>query len=461
MEKIQATSDHAPTAPAYLVGPVAQQERIATLDILRGWAIFGVLLMDIEALYRPPATWSGSDQGVYSFLAIFGESKFWTLLSFLFGLSFSLQLIRADGRGQKSIALYRRRLLVLILIGVAQRVLLTWGGHFLIIYGAMGFLLVALRGLPSRILLPTAVALMVMPLAYSDGLDLIRARRLANPETRAEVVRADAERSEAGLALRAEQREAANGNYPQRLTFRVKSVYRIYIANAYESLAGRFVNPPLTYVNWLPQLGLFLVGMYVGRRRILQDIPGHLPLIRRVLVGGLALGVAAGAVRYSLTCATGDCWPDRSNQPYATHLLISMLRLFGDPALAFAYGAALVLLAQRRRWLKPFKPLAAAGRMALTNYLLMALLMGVLAPTFGLGVYRRIGPTLASALAVAIFATLMLLSTLWLKHFQFGPAEWLWRTLTYGKRQPMRLQPSLAPAGVGEPAHQVDPKNLR
>jgi uncharacterized protein len=126
-----------------------------------------------------------------------------------------------------------------------------------------------------------------------------------------------------------------------------------------------------------------------------------------------------------------------------------MLRRLGDPALAFAYGAAFVLLAQRRPWLKLFAPLAAAGRMALTNYLLMALLIGVLAPTFGFGVYRRIGPTLASALAIAIFLTLMLLSTWWLKHFRFGPAEWLWRTLTYGKLQPMRLRPSLLPAGVG------------
>ena len=429
--------DTAVTAPLPGFGPVASGTRIETLDILRGWAIFGVLLMDIEALYRPSATWSGSDQGVYSFLAIFGESKFWTLLSFLFGLGFSMQLVSAKERGRGFIAPYRRRLLALVLIGVAQKLLLMWGGHFLIVYGAIGFLLFALRALPSRILLPAALVLMLIPLAYSDSLKLIRERRLANPETRAEVLRADAERSEAGLALRAEQREAAKGGYPQRLAFRVKSVYRMYIANAYESLAGRFINPPLMYVGWLRILGLFLVGMYVGRRRILQDIPGHLPLIRRILIWGLALGLAAGAVRYSLTCATGDCWPDRSNQPYATHLLISMLRLFGDPALAFAYGAALVLLAQRQLWLKLFAPLAAAGRMALTNYLLMALLMGVLAPTFGLGVYRLIGPTLASALAVAIFATLMLLSTWWLKHFRFGPAEWLWRSATYWKKQPM------------------------
>lgn len=448
MEKTADTLGHRSTEPAHF-GPVAQHARIETLDILRGWAVFGVLLMDIEALYRPRATWSGSDQGVYTFLAIFGESKFWTLLSFLFGLGFSLQLIRAEGLGRRFIAPYRRRLLALVLIALAQRLLLNWGGHFLIIYGVIGFLLLALRRLPSRSLLPAAVAFMFIPLVYSGGLDFIRERRLGNPETREQVLQADAERSAAAIAFRVEQRESANGGYPQVLAFRAKSIYRMYVANAYESVAGRFINPPLMHVSWLAQLGLFLVGMYVARRRILEDIPAHLPLIRRVLTWGLAFGLAAAAVRYVLTCATGECWPDRVNQPYSTYLLISILRRFGDPALAFAYGSALVLLAQRRLWLKLFAPLAAAGRMALTNYLLMGLLMGVLAPTLGLGVYRRIGPTLASALAVAIYATLMLLSTCWLRHFRFGPAEWLWRTVTYGTFQPMRLQTSIAPARVG------------
>ena len=433
---------------AHPVGPVAERERIATLDLLRGWAIFGILLMDIETLYRPEATWTSGDQGVYQFLALFGESKFWTLLSFLFGLGFSLQLIRAEGRGPAFIALYRRRLLALILIAAAQRLFIGFGGHFLIIYGAMGFLLLALRGLPSRTLLPAAVALTLIPWAYSDGVSLIRERRLANPETRAEVLQADSERRVVTTALQREQREAAQGGYHRQVTVRAKRFYRMYVSNAYESASSGFVNPPLIYVAWLSPLALFLVGLYVGRRRILQDIRGHLPLIRRVLIWGLALGLAANAVRYFMTCATGECWPDHLSQPYATRFLVRLLRRLSDPALAFAYGSALVLLAQRRNWQKLFAPLAAAGRMALTNYLLEGVVLGILVPTFGFGVYSQIGPTLASALAVAIFSALMLLSTWWLKYFRFGPAEWLWRTLTYGKLQPMRLQQPLAPAGV-------------
>ena len=186
-------------------------------------------------------------------------------------------------------------------------------------------------------------------------------------------------------------------------------------------------------------MAFFLVGLYVGRRRILQDIRGHLPLIRRVLIWGLALGLAVNAVRYFITCATGNCWPDPLSQPYATRFLVRMLRRLSDPALAFAYGSALVLLAQKRSWQKQFAPLAAAGRMALTNYLLQGVLLGLLVPTIGFGVYKQVSPSLGPALAVAIYAALMLLSVWWLRRFRFGPAEWLWRTLTYGKLQPMRL----------------------
>ena len=446
MGKTADTLGHPPTHPAHLVGPVAQ-ERIATLDILRGWAVFGILLMDIEALYRPDeATWTGTDRGVYQFLALFGDSKFWTLLSFLFGLGFSLQLIRAEGRGPGFIALYRRRLLALILIAVAQRLFINFGGHFLIIYGAMGFLLLALRGLPSRTLLPVAVAFTLIPWAYSDGVTLIRERRLANPETRAEVLQADTERRAVTTALQREQREAAQGGYHRQVAVRAKLLYRMYISNAYESLSGGFINPPLSYVSWLSQLAFFLVGLYVGRRRVLQDIRGHLPLIRRVLIVGLALGLALNAVRYFITCATGNCWPDPLSQPYATRFLVRLLRRLSDPALALAYGSALVLLAQRRSWQKLFPPLAAAGRMALTNYLLQGVLLGLLAPTFGFGVYKQISPSLGPALAVAIYAALMLLSVWWLRRFRFGPAEWLWRTLTYGRLQPMLLQTSIPPA---------------
>ena len=412
--------------------PVQPGRRIEALDILRGWAIFGVLLVDIG--YGPRETWMVSDQFVAQFLLHFADSKFWTLLSFLFGLGFSLQLIRAEGRGAGFIASYSRRLFALLLIAIAQILLLMWGGHFLIIYAVMGFLLLALRTIPSRILLPAAVTLMLIPSAYEAGIDLIREGRLGSPQTRLEVLQGDAERNARRTAVRREGRQAAQQGYLYRVTRSAKGLYRGYILHVYESFSGWLINPPFGFVKWLTPFGLFLVGLYVGRRRILQDIPAHLPLIRRILIWGLVPGLAVAAIRYLAH------YPDLSNQSLTTRHLVRMLGIFSDPALAFAYASALVLLAQRQIWQKLFAPLAAAGRMALTNYLLIALLAGVFAPAYGFGVWKQVGPTLSAMLAVAIYAALMLLSTWWLRHFRYGPAEWLWRTLTYSKLQPLRLQ---------------------
>jgi uncharacterized protein len=112
----------------------------------------------------------------------------------------------------------------------------------------------------------------------------------------------------------------------------------------------------------------------------------------------------------------------------------------GPPALCFFYAAALTLLAQRERWKIRLAPLAAVGRMALTNYLFQSLVFTTIFNSYGLGLYGKVGPALILALAVLIFTLQIPLSVWWLRRFRFGPAEWLWRTLTYGKLQPMRVQ---------------------
>ena len=146
------------------------------------------------------------------------------------------------------------------------------------------------------------------------------------------------------------------------------------------------------------------------------------------------MGLVTSAGRYFISSPFHHQPRDSTSQ-----IIKRLLAVFGDPALAFAYASAIVLLAQRQVWQKLFAPLAAAGRMSLTNYLLMAVLLGILAPTFGFGVYKQIGLTLSSFLAVAIYAALMWLSTWWLRRFRFGPVEWLWRSATYAKWHPMRI----------------------
>lgn len=424
-----------PPQTGAILAPVLPQNRIQTLDILRGWAVFGILLVDIDALHLPQATWTAFDHGVYRFIDLFASSKFWTLLSFLFGLGFSLQLAHADRSG--SMWAFRRRLLALLLIGVLQIIILGWGGHFLVRYAVLGFLLLPLSRLPARSLLFVAVLFMLMAWAYSPGVDLVRERRLANPQTRGEAIQAETTRQADRAAFSRERSEARQAGYVRRVAFQAKGFYLGYLRWLVES--------PLDYLTWLAQLGMLVVGFYVGRRRFLHDVAAHLPLIHRVPLWGFALGFAVTMVRYAV--------PDLASQPSGTGHLVQLLQRLGDPALAFAYGAALVLIVEKGLWQKPFRLLATAGRMALTNYLLMAALIGGVAPVFGFGVYSGPGysgtkPTLGVLLAVVIYGALMWLSHWWLARFRFGPVEWLWRSATYWRWQAMRLQRAPLTAGV-------------
>ncbi len=178
---------------------------------------------------------------------------------------------------------------------------------------------------------------------------------------------------------------------------------------------------------------LFLVGLYAGRRQIFETLPANLPLVRQVMWWGLGLGLAGQAVCFVSEKLPNPAWP------FFTRQVGSVLEPFADAALSFCYATAVVLLAQHTGWRKFLAPLAAPGRMALTNYLLQSVALAILCPRYALGLFEQVQPAQAWGVAVVIFGLQLLISLWWLKRFRFGPAEWLWRTLTYGKLQPMRL----------------------
>jgi len=126
--------------------------------------------------------------------------------------------------------------------------------------------------------------------------------------------------------------------------------------------------------------------------------------------------------------------------PYSqsTRHFTGILWFVGTPALSFSYAAAIIFLVQKEVWMKRLAPLAAIGRMALTNYLLMSLIFTTMFFGYGLGFYGQVGPALNVVLTLLIYSFQVALSVWWLRHFRFGPVEWLWRTLTYGQLQSMR-----------------------
>jgi uncharacterized protein len=186
-------------------------------------------------------------------------------------------------------------------------------------------------------------------------------------------------------------------------------------------------------IPWLQILGLFLIGLYAGRREFFQKVQTYLPFLRKALWWTLTAGVVG-----MLTRAGIFKLPEFLG-PYVTSVGEEFLETVGYLALSFSYASAIILLAQRDAWKARLAPLAAVGRMALSNYLFQSVFCTTLFYSYGLGLFGKVGPAAGLALSIAIYSVQIPLSQWWLRRFRFGPLEWVWRSLTYGKPQPMRI----------------------
>ena len=418
------SSGPVPSAPHIeaVVAPVSPQERIGALDILRGWAVFGIILADVDILFKITP---GTDTVLNELHRIFVVDKFWPLFSFLFGLGFAMQIARAESRGHDFVSLYRRRLLALLLFGLANGLLLLqlWRGEILHRYALCGFLLLLFRKCSPRTLLLAAALCMLTPRVYDAALAGTRLLRLGNPQTAGQAVREEARREDESRALDAEyNRVARYGDYFALMKLRAQAYARQFSS-------FRFYFRQLQF-----PFALFLIGLYAGRRQIFENLSANLQLVRRVMWWGLGLGLAGQAIEFVSEKLPNPAWP------YFTRQTGVILEPFADAALSFFYAAAIVLLAQHPGWRKFLAPLAAPGRMALTNYLLQSVALAILCPRYALGLFEQVRPAQAWGIAVVIFGLQLLISLWWLRRFRFGPAEWLWRALTYGKLQPMRIR---------------------
>ena len=172
---------------------------------------------------------------------------------------------------------------------------------------------------------------------------------------------------------------------------------------------------------------MFLLGLYSGRRGIFQDPAAHLRFLRRVMWWGLGIGLASTVATAMAMAQDDERWVNGA------------LYAVGRPALCLFYAAAVTVLMQDLRWRSRLGILSWAGRMGLTNYLLQSLIFTTVFYGYGLGWSAKSSSTRALVFAVVVFAAQTWWSKWWMQRFQYGPMEWLWRSLTYGKRQPMRV----------------------
>jgi uncharacterized protein len=399
-------------AGAKSLGPVVDGERLELLDVVRGLAVCGILLVNM-LLYSAPASFahggvwtSAADRLARGAIVLFAEGKFYSLFSFLFGLGLAVQMARAEARGARFAPLYLRRLTVLLLIGLIHAYLVWWG-DILHIYAILGFWLLVFRKRAPGTILAWAAVCVLIPVLTTGVLGVAATLRRAGPT----VVRPAEGETQATETVRV----YARGSYGEMGRQRVKELAQEY------SRMG--LHAPHFFA-------LFLLGLYAGRRDLFRNVEAHLPFIRRVMWIGLVVGLP-GSLLFALKVEMTS-----RGQALPLGVLPGMLHFICAPALGFSYAAALALLYRRPGWATRLSPLAALGRMALSNYLLQTLVGTTLFYSYGLGLYGRVGPALCLALAAGTILVQIPLSVWWLGKFRFGPVEWLWRSLTYLKLQP-------------------------
>lgn len=429
------------------LAPVAAAERMQALDVLRGFALLGIFLMNIEFFSRPlqDIETAGIDPSLHgihyatdALVYFFVQSKFWTLFSLLFGMGFAVMIDRAQRAGRSFLATYLRRTLALLAIGAAHA-LLIWSGDILISYAICALVLLLLRQMRRvRFGRRTEAVAPVLPMAagsligwgaalYSLPLVLmLAAGALGSAFTAPEPTAAE----------KAEQAEAKAEQLAER-----EAATRTYSTGTYAEAVRQRGIDTRWQLNTLPFAGILIVGVFTlgaglvrsGALARPQDFQAQYRRVRNV---GLPLGFGLMAISTSLGTA-----------PPMLHFgLPEALQMVGYLSagliLALAYGATLVLALQGRHgaWLQAW--LAPAGRMALSNYLLQSLVGTLLFFNYGLGLWGQVPRALQVLLVLAVFSLQLLLSRWWLGRFRFGPVEWLWRAVTYLQLPAMRRTPA-------------------
>jgi len=180
-------------------------------------------------------------------------------------------------------------------------------------------------------------------------------------------------------------------------------------------------------------LGMFIIGFILGRSKILRDIPKHISPITQMRNWGLALGLLAMLIERVLFVTYGYTIFLEQQAGAVVQLVGDLLFIFGVTLLTLGYASTLILIAQRPRGKSIILPFTSVGRMALTVYLTQTLLFSTLFYGYGFGQVFRLGPATVSVLAIIIFSMQIIACQWWLKHFRFGPVEWLWRSFSYLK----------------------------
>lgn len=404
--------------------PIPNRDRIPVLDVARGLAIFGILLVNMAHFSYPDLyllmlgednffsqQWHTWDHLTHDLLNILIQAKFITMFSFLFGFGMIVMMERAEAQHQKFVPLYVRRLLALFLFGTIHAFFI-WDGDILTDYALLGFLLLFFRKRKPKTLIIWAVILFsvfTLLFAVQDAMSLL------SPE----------------MPLQED-------GWKQQYVQEAKQAIEIYSTGSFMDVAGQRIHDRITYMSMngmlslnpllyifsnLPYFSMFLLGAAFAKLKVFHQPERHRRLLKRQWLSGVFIGVPLSV--------TG------------TLLDLDSLNLIGAPLLMFFYVTSLWHLHKRRTAQRLLALLSNVGRTSLSNYILQSVVCTLIFYNVGLGLYGSVYPFAGLVLSVAIFIGQLVISHVWLKYFRTGPLEWVWRFITYRKRHSFRVQSAL------------------
>jgi uncharacterized protein len=390
----------------------AQQERVQVLDVLRGFALAGILIinaMSILAVNGSTPAFTVDipilDRTLQDLILFFVESKFFTLFSLLFGIGFAIQIQSAEKQGNAFLPRISRRMLGLLIFGLLH-IMLLWDGDILVIYAITGTLLIAFKKTVDSRIKKWVIGLLAVPgmLVFLVFVYTLIARLSA-----------------AGSATFAKSDRSLASDFAN-----TDATQQLLQTGFIDGIGDRFNNyvelSPLLFSRIPTVLAMFLIGLYLGRSNFIRLLPEKIETLKKVRFWGLTIGFSL-----MLLIVIGTKF-----LPIVSALVaIIEDQYLAGPILCLGYASALTLSFLKNPKRRIYLFFSRVGRMALTNYLSQSLVLAFISYGWGLGLALKLNGFQVLGICIGLFAVQVVLSDIWLRDFKYGPLEWLWRCITY------------------------------
>ncbi|GEN85645.1 DUF418 domain-containing protein [Oceanobacillus sp. FSL W8-0428] len=382
--------------------PYQVNKRLEWIDAARGFAILGIFMVNIGSFSAPyflyggaeDAWTAGIDQFSLAFIDIFFQASFYTLFSILFGFGIQIQKDSLDKKKISPYAFFGRRLGTLIVFGIIHA-FAVWNGDILLTYGTMGFLLLLFLNSRDKTLAGWGIGLLGFSTIAFTGLQYLARDFIV-------------------LGNTSEIEQAFQSYRSNDLSIILAQNFQDWQLS--NGLLGFIIYPFII-------LPLFLFGMYLARKRWLHDPLSYRSILKKIWAFSLVVFILFKIGPYL----------------FGNPLWFALVQdNIGGTASAVFYLTTITLLWQQDIPRKILRVLTPIGKMALSNYLLQSVISFCLFYGAGFGLYGEIRPVQQILIVLVIFCLQIIGSTIWLRYFQFGPVEWLWRCITYKKMQPFR-----------------------